>query len=94
MYYQARPDGSVQLLVLTKEASADVFSTYPEEFEIITSNLLQKFDLTDKGTATLSTTVLPGTDVEYCGVTCYAESGTEVAYGATRRGCCSDDGRR
>eukprot|EP00960_Hanusia_phi_P042450 755500-Hanusia_phi.AAC.2 len=42
---KARHDGDVQLLVLKKEDSMEIFNNYPEEQLVISENILRTFDL-------------------------------------------------
>ena len=46
---RARPDGDVQLLVLSKADSDELFHNYPEQLEIVRSNLLAAIGLDEAG---------------------------------------------
>ena len=46
---KAKADEDLELLVLSKEDSSELFSSYPEEHQIICENLLRKFDLDANG---------------------------------------------
>mmetsp|Transcript_52630 Transcript_52630/g.138160 ORF Transcript_52630/g.138160 Transcript_52630/m.138160 type:complete len:327 (+) Transcript_52630:1-981(+) len=49
MTVRARSDGDVQLLVLFKDASNELFDSYPEEWSRICTNILHRFGLDRKG---------------------------------------------
>jgi hypothetical protein len=44
-------DGDVQLLILTKETSNQLSTNFPEEYRVITANLLKSMDLDEDGEA-------------------------------------------
>ena len=44
-------DGDVQLLILTKETSIQLSTNFPEEYGVITANLLRSMDLDEEGEA-------------------------------------------
>ena len=46
---KARVDGDVQLMILSKKNSTELFAEYPEEQAIICANLMSTFDLTKDG---------------------------------------------
>lgn len=46
---KARLDGDLQLMVLSKNASTELFAEYPEQHAIICNNLMSTFDLTKEG---------------------------------------------
>ena len=50
-------DGDVQLLILTKESSNQLSTNFPEEYRVITANLLRSMDLDEDGEADCQTCV-------------------------------------
>ena len=52
-------DGDVQLLILTKETSIQLSTNFPEEYGVITANLLRSMDLDEDGEAAIFKPVFP-----------------------------------